>query len=366
MPLTSTPLLLDDYERNRKIAERLAAGGQQSARMGIDALATMEQLAKQGRAEARQKGLDEQAEGRLVLERKDKDAANVRAAAEAARAAEEHALRIPQLQRKGERDEEQYQEGRLVLQRSEAAKTREKLLADQVANAIEMGESPEDLAYRLRDEEATHDVGTSEVRNLYRKLTDERNAKRYGQDLQEREQKRKEQGTAQGWKQLQIAEEAAKTKATDKASAVDDKGADALRKEMGALPAIKEFAEVDVAFKRMKQAAASPSPAGDLTLVYSFMKMQDPSSTVRESEFASAAKAGTFGDQMQAQVERITTGELLTPQQRQDLLKQAESSYRARKNAADAAGGRYRGIAERRGLNVNDVVPSDVPDDDRW
>jgi pyrimidine deaminase RibD-like protein len=362
MPLTSTPLLLDDYERNRKIAERLAAGGQQSARMGIDALATMEQLAKQGRAEARQKGLDEQAANTLVLERKDKDAANARGAAEAARAAEMHKLNVPILQRKAAREEEEHEANKLVLQRKNAESALKSFVTEGLRDAV----PAEELALRAVDLDALGPMSPSDLAAEYEAQQRAQSDRANKNARDEAEQTRKEKDSAAGRARDYAAAKAATTKQTDKATAADDKGADALRKEMNALPAVKEFAEVDVAFQRMKRAAAAPSPAGDLTLVYSFMKMQDPSSTVRESEFASAAKAGTFGDQMQAQVERITSGELLTPQQRQDLLKQAEVSYRTRKGAADAAGGRYRGIAERRGLNVNDVVASDVPDDDRW
>lgn len=137
------------------------------------------------------------------------------------------------------------------------------------------------------------------------------------------------------------------------------KVADDLRGEFSKQTPVKQFGEVSVAYDNMKRAVANPSPASDLTLVYSFMKMNDPESIVKESEFATAAKAGTFGDRIQGLVSQVTSGQLLTPDQRADLLTQAEGFYATRKAAYDAAAGRYRDLAGRRGVQVEDVVPED-------
>lgn len=148
---------------------------------------------------------------------------------------------------------------------------------------------------------------------------------------------------------------------------------DPLRKEFNALPAVKNYNEASVAYDKMQRAANSGSPAGDLSLIFNLMKTLDPTSTVRESEFAAAARAGDFGDQVATTVTKVTSGERLTPSQRRDFLKQAEGFLAAHKSAYDRETERYSSLATGRKVAPADVVglsPSaptaNVPDDDNW
>lgn len=148
---------------------------------------------------------------------------------------------------------------------------------------------------------------------------------------------------------------------------------DPLRKEFNALPAVKNYNEASVAYDKMQRAANSESPAGDLSLIFNLMKTLDPTSTVRESEFAAAARAGDFGDQVATTVTKVTSGERLTPSQRRDFLKQAEGFLAAHKSAYDRETERYSSLATGRKVAPADVVglsPSaptaNVPDDNNW
>lgn len=137
---------------------------------------------------------------------------------------------------------------------------------------------------------------------------------------------------------------------------------DKLRPEFNSQPAVKDFNVVKVAHDKMKKAAANGTPAGDLSLIYSFMKMQDPGSTVRESEFAAAAKAGSFGDQIQGRVEQVLTGERLTPDQRADFLSQGQGFYDSQKEAYDQQVSRYGGLAKSHGATPSEVTGEPDPD----
>lgn len=154
--------------------------------------------------------------------------------------------------------------------------------------------------------------------------------------------------------------------------------ADPLRKEFNALPEVKSYTEASVAFDKMQRAASSSSPAGDLSLIFNLMKTLDPTSTVRESEFAAAARAGDFGDQIATAVTRITSGERLTAAQRADFMKQAAGFLAAHRSAYDRASERYSALASGRKVPTTDVVgvapPSSqpdgssvsIPDDGNW
>jgi len=91
--------------------------------------------------------------------------------------------------------------------------------------------------------------------------------------------------------------------------------------------ATKEFASINDSYGRINVSAKDPSPAGDLSLIFNYMKMLDPESVVRESEFATAAATGSYGDRMQNVVNKIVTGEKLTAKQRADFVGRAKKLY---------------------------------------
>lgn len=81
------------------------------------------------------------------------------------------------------------------------------------------------------------------------------------------------------------------------------------------------------AYNRMVASAQDPSPAGDLSLIFNYMKVLDPGSTVREGEFATAANSGTIGDKIANIYNKVVSGERLTDQQRTDFLNQSKKLY---------------------------------------
>jgi len=66
---------------------------------------------------------------------------------------------------------------------------------------------------------------------------------------------------------------------------------------------------------------------GDMSAVFLFMKMLDPGSVVRESEFAAAQNTAGLMDKIVLQRDRLDEGELLTPDQREEFLKLATQFY---------------------------------------
>lgn len=155
---------------------------------------------------------------------------------------------------------------------------------------------------------------------------------------------------------------------------VDVKGESDLRKELEGLPATKNIAEVSIAFERIKQVAKDPSPAGDLALIFNFMKMLDPASVVRESEFRSAeqargwlAEAQDSGYQIPAVVQQAIQklqgeGGLL-PEQRADFLNQAGNLYQGAYNQYAPIAKRYGSLAEQYGFPAERVVRQYTPYD---
>lgn len=92
-----------------------------------------------------------------------------------------------------------------------------------------------------------------------------------------------------------------------------------------------DFDKIVGAFDRIKASAKDPSAAGDLALVFNFMKMLDPGSTVREGEFATAAKAAGLGERFIQLAAKVDSGEILSKNQRKDFLNQADKIFAASK-----------------------------------
>ena len=87
--------------------------------------------------------------------------------------------------------------------------------------------------------------------------------------------------------------------------------------------AAKVFIDVRDSFTRVNVSAKDPSAAGDLALIFNYMKMLDPASVVRESEFATAAATGAWGERLQAAAGKMLRGERLSTEMRRDFLDRA-------------------------------------------
>ncbi|HEV2517912.1 MAG TPA: hypothetical protein VGV07_21855 [Devosia sp.] len=91
----------------------------------------------------------------------------------------------------------------------------------------------------------------------------------------------------------------------------------------------KTYEAVKGGYERVRESAQQQSGAGDMAMLYGYMRMLDPGSVVRESEFAMAAQAGDFGEQVQGMVSRLLNGQRLPETQRQEFLANAEKLYGA-------------------------------------
>ena len=137
--------------------------------------------------------------------------------------------------------------------------------------------------------------------------------------------------------------------------------ADKLRDELNALS--KDYLSVRDAYSRIGAAAQDPSPAGDLALIFNYMKILDPGSVVRESEFAQAAATGSYGEQIQAAVQRIGTGERLTEVQRKDFVDRARRLFESQAGNYQANAAAYTSLAKSFGIDPSLVVVDYSPVD---
>jgi len=121
----------------------------------------------------------------------------------------------------------------------------------------------------------------------------------------------------------------------------------------------KDFVKVRDAYGRMlavgsPETLADEGPA-DLALIFNYMKMLDPGSTVREGEFANAENAGGAWSKVGVQYNKLLGGARLTPQVRASFLKSAKGLYDAAEGGEKKVRAGIERIAKGYGLNTENI-----------
>ena len=117
----------------------------------------------------------------------------------------------------------------------------------------------------------------------------------------------------------------------------------------------KDYRTIRDSHQRLVASAANPSPAGDLAMLFNYMKILDPGSVVRESEFEAAATAGSYGQRMQAAVNQAMKGEKLSDSMRADFLDRSNKLMESQTRIYDNTKGQYIGLAKRYGVSPENV-----------
>lgn len=131
-----------------------------------------------------------------------------------------------------------------------------------------------------------------------------------------------------------------------------------LRREFNARPDVKEFREIDNAYRTMRGFVESPSAAGDISLIFSFMKVLDPTSTVREGEFATAQNSGGVPESVRNLANRAINGQRLQPNQRRDFLSQAQNIRSSREQRYNQVVNEYSQEASLQGFDPSRIIGS--------
>lgn len=126
-----------------------------------------------------------------------------------------------------------------------------------------------------------------------------------------------------------------------------------LRTELNGIT--KDFREIDAAYNRIQSSAKDPSAMGDLALIFNYMKMLDPGSVVRESEFANAENAAGVPERVRVQYNKLLEGQRLTTGMRADMLGKAGALHKGQMDRYNTTVERYRGYAKQYGFNPDNI-----------
>ena len=113
--------------------------------------------------------------------------------------------------------------------------------------------------------------------------------------------------------------------------------------------------------KVARSATATPSGANDVALVFGFMKTIDPNSVVREGEFAQAQDTTGVPSRVLNLYNRLTEGERLTPEQRENFLQSAKQQVQQYIFNQSELEKTYTNLATSYNLDPTKVVQSKLP-----
>lgn len=117
-----------------------------------------------------------------------------------------------------------------------------------------------------------------------------------------------------------------------------------------------QFTELRGTYDTIRASAADGSGAGDVALVTGFMKMLDPGSVVRETEFANARDtAGLFG-LLQATAKKLKDGQFLTPEQRSSFANLAAKYMEASSKYEKEIRSDMTGVVKSWGLSEDNIL----------
>jgi hypothetical protein len=149
----------------------------------------------------------------------------------------------------------------------------------------------------------------------------------------------------------------AETAALSAPAQVDQKQVNTLRKDIKDLS--KTFRLVDEANERIKKVGRKGTAASDISLIFNFMKINDPGSTVREGEFATAQNAAGVPGRVTNLYNQMLKGTRLNKEQREDFLAQSQSLFDGQRASTDAQVDNILQQADQDGIDRVRVIGKD-------
>lgn len=128
-----------------------------------------------------------------------------------------------------------------------------------------------------------------------------------------------------------------------------------LRKEFEGLPEVKNYKQAYPAFAAIKDAASRNTTQSDINIVYGLAKLYDPTSVVREGEYATVANSPNIPERVKGYAQYLQGGGKLSPETKNQILAEAQGRIGTYEAEARKAKGSFEQIAKTRGMNPGAV-----------
>lgn len=127
-----------------------------------------------------------------------------------------------------------------------------------------------------------------------------------------------------------------------------------LRKEVNTYA--KDYTTIRDAAATINSMAGSNTPFSHMALVFSYMKLLDPGSVVREGEYANAANATSVPERIRNLYNKAIDGTILAPSQVQDLINQAKTAAQTKRQFYETRLNKYKNVADRLNLDWRNII----------
>lgn len=134
----------------------------------------------------------------------------------------------------------------------------------------------------------------------------------------------------------------------------DNKEAGALRKEFTQKSKELGFQDMQKSWNKVQN--ADKNAAGDLTVIYSYIKALDPTSVVREGEINLTKAAESIPSNILRAYERAKEGRVMSPQLRAKMAREVGLMYNERAEKQQELNAFYEGLAKDSGADPQKVV----------
>jgi hypothetical protein len=126
-------------------------------------------------------------------------------------------------------------------------------------------------------------------------------------------------------------------------------------------PILKSFNESQTNINKVIEGASRDDPAGDYGVIFGFLKILDPGSTVREGEFATVEQSRGISDSLRATYNKVVAGERLSPEQRKQFTEGAINGFQTQQAALDSYRDSILEVAKRKGIDQENIfIDSDL------
>lgn len=125
--------------------------------------------------------------------------------------------------------------------------------------------------------------------------------------------------------------------------------------------ATEEYRSVRQSAATVEASLALGTGIGDIGGIFATMKMFDPTSTVREGEFATASNSSGVPEYLRNAYNRVIDGQRLTPEQRAEFVQVARSQLSTYETGYQRRVQDFTRLGESYGLDVQNILGSAAP-----
>jgi uncharacterized protein (DUF697 family) len=168
------------------------------------------------------------------------------------------------------------------------------------------------------------------------------------------EEQRRVAGETREEERLRLSQEAADIARRGESRDIEEKKfnrIDKLRSEFLGDPQIKKFQEVKDSVNQIIGLSSEQTPMAGIASVFTFMKILDPGSTVREGEAASAQNAAGVPERIRNYYNQLVSGNGLSVSQRKEMADVARIVYNQRLSGYNNKANIYRGLLIEQGAD---------------